>query len=237
VDRFFNEGDGMIGQEVRRGEVVNYPFNILEGDGKLTDISGNQLHATIVGATPTTDHRDRANRAYSFPTADKHITIGADVMRTGIFVLEFAFMTTQSGVLRNIIQSGTGGTVRTGIQVGISAANLLFIHTRYGTPGSAPIYTFTASTGTIEINTWYHGVAIAVPGLGNGYMELIMDGVSVGSTNTAQLNESRSNDALWTVGSYNGSSMSLFGSLDLLKMSSVVPLQSECTQLYNNWRK
>lgn len=56
----------MIGQEVKRGEVLNLPFNILEGDGKLTDISGNQLHTTINGATQTTDLQGRSNCAYLF---------------------------------------------------------------------------------------------------------------------------------------------------------------------------
>ena len=52
------------------GLVAYYPF-----DGNASDMSGNNGHGSIIGATPTTDRYDRVGKAYGFDGVNDRIRI------------------------------------------------------------------------------------------------------------------------------------------------------------------
>ena len=55
----------------REGLVAFYPFK-----GNANDISGNDLHGEVVGTVPASDRYGNNDKAYSFESGDKYISMG-----------------------------------------------------------------------------------------------------------------------------------------------------------------
>jgi len=215
----------MIGQEVRRGEVANYPFNILEGDGKLTDISGNQLHATIVGATPTTDHQGRANRGYNFGTEQYIVTPNLTIGNVFSFAVGISYE-----LNKEIFYIGLSGTDR--IRIAWNAKTRFAVYIVQNNVTRAQIdYVFATTTA---INSYYF-LSGSVD-LTNSIATLYNAGIA-GTDNGSAFNSAMSADIVSTA--FFGRSP--FGD-NLLKqdfcfLSNQYLQSSEHLQLYNNWRK
>ncbi|MFP5471227.1 MAG: hypothetical protein ACLGGV_06495 [Bacteroidia bacterium] len=74
-------------QDLSNGLLLHYDFN-----GNANDISGNNMHATVYGATLTTDKDGNPNSAYYFDGVDDYIELPNDNFLKPQLPLTIAFL-------------------------------------------------------------------------------------------------------------------------------------------------
>ena len=156
---------------LRDGLIAHYPFS-----GHARDISGNDYHGTIQGASPAADRENIDNEAYQFDGRDDHIALpspstgGGDA--TVAFWLTFQSMRDQVIYATTCDTDATGGVVlglnnnRLHLESGPDCSLLGLSGETNADPGSSPL----------RPGHWYHVAAVLSA---DRYRSLYINGMRV----------------------------------------------------------
>lgn len=148
-----------IAQDLSNGLLLHYDFN-----GNANDISGNGMHATVSGATLTTDKDGNISSAYSLDGVDDYIELPNDASLKPQFPLtiscsvrfdDLSVVENRNGALNTDYTPG----LLTGVTLGVSNGVLSL---SYGDGGLSRAVNRVSARGStmIQQGTWYHVVGI-----------------------------------------------------------------------------
>lgn len=217
-------------------DILGYPFN-----DNANDTSSNGFHATVYGATLTTDRFGNPNSAYEFNGQGAWLDAGNILQvpqESAITISTWFYPTT---INNNNIR-------HTGISIGDKASGELMLRTGYpgdnrfqaAISGSGGNMTSVKSNTSYNLNQWYHIVAIYT----NNKVELWVDGVKQGDSTKvyggASLSNVPSSSPLWIGKSLNPNRVKYFqGKIDDIK---ILRCEADSTMIqrwynYNGWTK
>ena len=215
--------------------VVYYTF-----DGHSNDLSGNALHANVIGATLVTGHNGAADSAYFFDGLDDYIlmpinsklrpqlpiTISFWVKMESLDVEDNKWVSTEN-VYNNY----------TGINVAMSASGAWHVTIGAGT-GAGPSHrrTKTSASALSSIGTWHHIAAVMRSGTD---VDLYVDCVNVGGSYSGSGGPLAYVDSAGNIGRIHGLTATpwtryFWGALDEYAMWNRALSPAEISQLCTN---
>jgi hypothetical protein len=234
----------MLGQQTLRGRVAEYPMNCVEGDGKLTDISGNGLHATITGATPTTDHNGRANRAYLYDAANENINMG-DINITnlygatgrGTFVIGFKYV---AEARQRVLFSKYNGSAQSEVLFQFLSDNRLQIYV-FANAFASNLSTLIDASNFVD-GTFYHLIVkYSNILIGNDKLKVYLNKTYLSNavTNTGSFNGYTRKSANYIIGNQSDNLAARYynSAIDYVGIFGEDWTDSEFTQKYYEWLK
>lgn len=206
------------------GLITCYPFS-----GNANDESGNGNHGTNNGATFTTDRFNAANKAAMFNGSSSYITISNSAslqsptteFTASLWVYITAWYIDAGNWASAFCKSNSASATQYRISMMPNGASFIF----NGKMVNVPI-----SSGTIQLNQWYH-IAIAA---NNNIVTFYINGILQSST-TFSGTFSNDNTMPLEIGrDYAGNSVDYFnGKIDDLRLYNRALSASEVLQLYN----
>ena len=160
---------------ITNGLVAGYDLN-----ANADDVSGNENHGVVRGATPTTDRFGNANSAYSFDGVDDRIAVGGSLAGFGAYTqAAWIMLSGASGTnpRKFIFQTASG---LFNYQDTANEFEILMMEDRQGGVTSNPHGAYTYDVPySLQDETWYH-VAIAVGADSTASMYINGEVVAVG---------------------------------------------------------
>ena len=160
--------------------IVHYSF-----DGHSNDLSGNGLHANVMGAVLAADRHGAADSAYFFDGTDDFIQLPIDPKLKPDLPLTISFwvkLETLNYAENRWVSTENVYNNYTGVNMAVSSAGSGTIHVNYGDGnGAGPNYRRTKRSlnALSAIGTWYHIAAVVRGPLD---MDLYVDCNNVGGT-------------------------------------------------------
>lgn len=138
---------------VGTGILAYYPFN-----GNAADVSGNQHHGVVYGATPTNDRFGIPNSAYSFNGVDNYIEVTHDAILNPTSAITYAgwFQSNSVGQIGEILSKGSD--VMAGFytaRVHPPPVNMGFGVLFTEDQSTSTITSVNASTVSLSVGRWY----------------------------------------------------------------------------------
>ncbi len=163
---------GMAFADLTTGLVAHYPFS-----GNADDESGNENHATVYGATLTTDRWGNPGSAYSFDGVDNYMEVPSSASlqspTAALTVASWVFIEGWYGGWAAVCsKSDTPGNAQYGYAI---APYLVYLEVQ-------GVYVTITTSNAFVLNRWYH-VAYTWDG---AQVRLFVDGQLVGSTPLAR---------------------------------------------------
>lgn len=151
-----------IAQDLSNGLLLHYDFN-----GNANDISGNGMHATVNGATLTTDKDGNANSAYSFDGVDDFIELPNDASLKPqlplTFAVKFKINDINKSAFHTLINTDLTLDTYNGSWMGVSDEGHLTVvygNGIYYVTNSTTRQGLTTDPGVIGEGVWYSLVGI-----------------------------------------------------------------------------
>ncbi len=195
--------------------ILSYPFS-----GNANDTSVNLFHATVYGATLTSDRFGNPNNAYAFDGINDYLDAGnvIDLSQHNVITIS-AWMYPTTTNSNNIRQTGISiGSKSTGelmLRTGLPGNDKFQAALAEGTINSANGASNSVRSSDYSYNRWYHLVAVYQ----NNKVELWVNGVmqsdSARNLGGTTLNTVPSNASLWIGKSTNPNKTKFFaGKID-----------------------